>query len=129
MMLFKKQAYFLFKGILVAGLYVAFFFVQLFFNFDLSSSQKQNAQTYVSQNEKGQQSDQHTIKINKTNSVKKNIRLNKRFQPSGSLDFNFPAVNPIVKYCTPISIDFNYQEAILNTVTLSASLRGPPAIA
>lgn len=125
----KKAAYHLFKGVLVACLYVAFFFVQLFFNFDFSSSQKNNSQTYFYQNVKGQQRDQRVIQIQRINSAKTNIRLNKRFQPSNFPDCNFPEVDLIVKYYTQISIGFNYQEALLNTVTHSASLRGPPAIA
>lgn len=128
-MLRKKEAYFLFKRVLVSCLYVTFFFVQLCYNFDFSSAQKHSFDNNVYQKISDQPSQHHPLQIKKADASKKNIRLNKRFHPSDFPDFDFPDFDIITKYYTQISIGHNYQEALLNTITLTASFRGPPAIA
>ncbi|MDE3144302.1 MAG: hypothetical protein KGL19_09125 [Bacteroidota bacterium] len=127
-MFFKKGVHFLVKGLLIPCLYVAFFFVQLFFNFDFSASQKNSSQTHVYQNVKGQQAEQYAVQLNKTTSAQTNIRLNKRFEPSNFPDFNFPDVDLFIKYYTQVLIGHNYQESLITTFTLTSSLRGPPCI-
>ena len=119
-----KQVYNLLKGFLVTTLYTAFFAVQLFFNFDLSSS-KNNPPNYTVQRISAQKQATTVCKYQKSVSVKNNIRLNKRFQPSNIPYCAFPELAVNVTYHEPIVCKI-YKEALSNSASLSSYLRGPP---
>lgn len=122
-----KHLYNLLKGFLVITLYTAFFGVQLFFNFDLSS-QNSNATTYAFQSISVQHHAPSVFKYQKSVSAKNNIRLNKRFQPSGIPDCVSPLLTVTVKY-KEHKVCNNDDEALSNNVRLSSYLRGPPVAA
>ena len=121
----RKQVYNLLKAFPVVAIYTAFFAVQLFFNFDLCS-QKDNTATNAVQNISVQHHATSCVKYQKSITAKNNIRLNKRFQPSSIPDCVFPVIAVIVKYNVPAVCNI-YVEALSNTISLSAYLRGPPA--
>ncbi len=126
-MAYKKHIYGLMKGLLLAALYTAFFAVQLFFNFDLSS-QKNNSIIYAVQHISTQHHAAPVFKYQKSVTAKSNIRLNKRFQPSSIPDCLFPEFAVNVKYNEP-AVSNLYKEALSNSVSLSSYLRGPPVAA
>jgi len=126
-MVYRNHIYNLFKGVPIAVLYTAFFGVQLFFNFDLSS-QNSNAATYAFQSISVQHHATSVFKYQKSVSAKNNIRLNKRFQPSGIPDCVSPVLTVTVKY-KEHTVCNNDEEALSNNVRLSSYLRGPPVAA
>jgi len=123
----RKQVYNLLKAFPVVAIYTAFFAVQLFFNFDLSS-QKNNSIIYAVQHISTQHHAAPVFKYQKSVTAKTNIRLNKRFQPSSIPDCLFPELTVNVRYKEP-AVSSLYKEALSNTVSLSFYLRGPPVIA
>ncbi len=123
----RKQVYNLLKGFSVVVLYTAFFAVQLFFNFDLSS-QKNNSASYAVQHISTQHHTAPVFEYQKSVSAKTNIRLNKRFQPSSIPDCLFPEFAVNVTYNEPAFSNL-YKEALSNSVSLSSYLRGPPVAA
>ena len=123
--LYKKILYRILKGFVITNLYSAFFIVQLFFNFDFSLSKK-SFHNFEFQKLCSSQNAHQSFQSQKSITAKNNIRLNKRFQPSGFPECHYPDFDLITKFYTPISIGYNYKETLNNTVLLSSSLRGPP---
>lgn len=125
----KIKANNLLTRLLILILYVAFFFVQLLFNFDFSVYQKSNDSTSFTESIQNTNSKQHILKQAKTSIAKNNIRLNKRFEPKSIGDCDFPVVVLFVKYTSQISSGAYYGTAVLRSFLLTQSLRGPPVIA
>jgi hypothetical protein len=127
MMLIAKQIQNITKMLSIAGLYSAFFAVQLFFNFDLSINQRINFADQLVHSSSGINK-QHT-QTQKSVSVKKNIRLNKRFHPSAVEINNEPFTSIISSFYTKIDLGHSTNQNLLNSISLSTPFRGPPAIA
>ncbi len=124
----KLNIFKFFKIFLVSGLYLSFFAVQLFFNFDLANSRKSNSENVAYQNlETGSQA--HAFYQKASVSSKANIRLNKRFEPK-----SFPVcIAPVIEiglfYYTPKKLGHFYEQRLISKIKLSTLLRGPPSIA
>ena len=115
--------------LLVAVVYIAFFTVQLFFNFDitwLNQSKQSNSIFYQ----------QHTLLSSKDNSFsKKNDeennakpRLNKRFQPRSIEFIPVQSIDASIAFIL-MDHEFNsYQSIQISSFVQHYSLRGPPAI-
>lgn len=119
----------IYKGIL-AIVYVAFFAVQLFFNFSISDFQQHTRQMIVA-------SHPQKIAVKKTvlqnpaekkdcNSSK--LRLNKRFHPNSIEFIPLTTENSFVRYTNEEHNYFTYQSPLLSTYSETYFLRGPPII-
>lgn len=117
------------KVFLISGLYLSFFAVQLFFNFDLANTQKSLSRGFALYNSDGGNNSAHSFYQKSSVTSKANIRLNKRFVPK-----SFPVcIAPVIEigmfYYMPDKLGHYYEQSLLSTIRLSALLRGPPAIA
>ena len=110
-------------------LYISFFIVQLFFNFDIANHSNNNPQLY---SYKKLSATRITPVVNKTNKGKtkqQTIRLNKRFEPQAMLVYHGTEVK-VPEYCFGIKQPGISRELILPTPYLHPhSLRGPPVTA
>lgn len=124
----KLNIFSFFKIFLLSGLYLSFFIVQLFFNFDLANNQKSNLDNVGYQSiETGLQS--HAFYQKPTVSSKANIRLNKRFEPK-SFPYCFaPIIEIDFIYLSPINLAQCGEQSFISHINLSTPLRGPPSIA
>lgn len=128
-MLLKKEIYKPLRGLFTACLYIAFFTVQLFFNFDLQASQAHDLQGNLFQNVVAQNTSHQFFKQKVSVTGKTNVRLNKRFEPESIADCEVPSITISFVRNAPLSLAYYYNDAILSAVTLSISLRGPPVLA
>lgn len=118
----------LLKLSLISGIYLSFFVVQLFFNFDFSSSPKKNS-LWLSYHNSISLKKGITYFQNSTISVKANIRLNKRFEPNSIPDCIAPVIEIIIFYNMPEKLGIYREQSLLSSIKLSELLRGPPSIA
>jgi hypothetical protein len=115
-----------FTKAIVLPLYVSFFIVQLFFNFDIANHSSNNPffAPYKITTHRSSSVD----KTNKGKSVQQTIRLNKRFEPQ-----TVPAYNNIVIKSPVDYLDKNnyvsYAAFIPASFLLPQSFRGPPVVA
>jgi hypothetical protein len=109
---------------LLASVYLAFFAVQCVYNFDVSNLA---AKEYFGQQLKTETKNQHPFSVtSQQHTAKKNIRLNKRFQPE-----TLPAIvsivdTPSITYAEKTF--FFYNEKAYTATIYQTSLRGPPAV-
>lgn len=117
-----------FKVFLIIGIYLSFFSVQLFYNFDLSRYQKSNfGRISIHNSDAGAKGNASYQKSSFT--AKANIRLNKRFEPKSIHDCIAPVYEIPFFFYLPEKIGDNYDQRLLSSIRLSVLLRGPPAIA
>ena len=117
------------KVFLIIGIYLSFFAVQLFFNFDLSKSQKSNFGRIALHNQDATGSKGHTLYQKSSITAKANIRLNKRFEPKSIPDCIAPVFEICFFFYSPKKIGYNFDQSLLASNKLVVLLRGPPAIA
>ena len=127
MILIAKQIQNITKTLAIAGLYAAFFAVQLFFNFDLSINQRTNFTVQSAHYNNG--ITKQLTQTQKSVSTKKNIRLNKRFHPSAVEINNEPITSTFNSFYTKVKLCHSRNQNLLNSISLSTPFRGPPAIA
>ena len=116
------------KIFLISGLYLSFFAVQLFFNFDLANSQKRYS-TSAEQYHQNTISKGHSVFQKSTVTSKANIRLNKRFEPKSFQVVITPVIEIGSYYYMPFELGLYSEYNFNSNIRLSASLRGPPSIA
>ena len=124
----NKTIYKLLKVFLIAGLYLSFFAVQLFFNFDLANSQKR----YSSRTELEHKNDHPNgiALFQKSNFTSKaNIRLNKRFEPKSFQVVITPVIEIGLYFYMPQVLGQFSENNFTSNICISAFLRGPPSIA
>jgi len=120
----RKEIYTLFSRIILASVYLSFFIVQFFFNFDSQGGPVSNVKSFTTQAA-------IPIKSKLDNWEGKNhriapFRLNKRFQPAASTSFaGFESALP--KHETPAPIAVYHSPRLAKVVLLLQSLRAPPA--
>jgi len=108
----------------VLALYVSFFIVQLFFNFDISNHSNNS---YYPNNAQSQAfSGIH--KINTGKETRQTIRLNKRFQPQAMLVYNAVTIKAPVHYFIANTYSHYSNRLIPSIITSAQSLRGPPSV-
>jgi hypothetical protein len=111
-------------------LYISFFTVQLFFNFDIANHSINSPQLYSYKELSATRI--APVVVNKTNKGKtkqQTIRLNKRFEPQAILVHHGMEVKGPV-YCSNIKLPGIRKKMILSSPYLySQSFRGPPVAA
>jgi len=124
---FYKTYGFISKSFLL-GIYVAFFSVQLFFNFD-AGSQDQIIYSHFHQNSYGH-ANPHVVRMisycHSSSQQDDNIRLNKRYQPEIVPDGCIILCRLYVEYAEKPFLAFDHNESLLTSIRLSKPLRGPP---
>lgn len=115
------------KVFLILGIYLSFFAVQLFFNFDLSRSQKSTVGRIALQNQ-DTGSTGHAWYQKSSITAKANIRLNKRFEPKSIPDCIAPVFEICFFFYSPEKLGYNYNQSLLTSNKLVVLLRGPPSL-
>jgi len=118
-----KEIYTLFSRMLLASVYLAFFVVQFFFNFDSQGLHASNYKLFAAQatNPVKAKVDSWESKTHRFAS----FRLNKRFQPATSASITgFETSLP--KYEVTGPVVFYHSPRLTNVVLLLQSLRAPP---
>jgi hypothetical protein len=127
----KKQYLFFCLGKLpLLVLYISFFTVQLFFNFDIATAQPANG-TSVSfhQNSKGKNNLSVVRKAGFPSDKKVTIRLNKRYQPRTAITCSPLIVQPIICLISS-KLHVHYSAGFIpSSIPPAHSLRGPPVVA
>lgn len=125
----KKNILFIFCRFYLLLLYIPFFIVQGFLNFDAQCYYHANSTyTRFGAESKNQQEISY-YNTNKLLNKKVCIRLNKRFQPENAPILITPFLEMAV-YCTNTNILYTYPDPISTSPHLLANkLRGPPVIA
>lgn len=124
----KKNISSILSKAFVLLLYVAFFGVQLFFNFDTGNNADSNA-FYSYQGFAGNIYS-HTIKqTNRTKNKKATVRLNKRFQPESIPAWNTILIKAPVCYIQTRIRNLPTDQHFSTSDLLTRSLRGPPVVA
>jgi len=109
---------------LLASVYVAFFAVQCIYNFDVSNTVTKAYSVQIKKADDKQQ--QYLSVASQQHPAKKNIRLNKRFQPE-TLPVIIPTINaPLIVFSEKAVAD--YREAVYTSSIYQTFLRGPPAV-
>jgi hypothetical protein len=111
----------------VLFLYVSFFIVQLFFNFDIANHS--NANTFLSFNKSAAYQSLSILKANKEKGKKQTIRLNKRFEPKAIPAYNIIIEKPSLCYLETKPFVSNSFVVVHAPFLLSQSFRGPPVVA
>ncbi len=124
----KKTIYKLLKVFLISGLYISFFAVQLFFNFDLANSQKRYS-TSTELHHQDAISKGHSVFQKATVTSKANIRLNKRFEPKSFQVVITPVIEIGSYYYMPLELGLFSENNFTSYNRISTFLRGPPSIA
>jgi hypothetical protein len=117
------------KVFLITGLYLSFFAVQLFFNFDLSNTKKTFSAEFGFHHSNVNGKKVLNSYQNSSVSAKANIRLNKRFEPKSIPFFIAPVTEINLFLYMPEKLGHYFEESVLSSIQLSSLLRGPPAIA
>lgn len=116
------------KLFLLSGLYLSFFAVQIFYNFDIASA-KRNQHTCIKIASDTAAATSHSFFHLAQFSSKANIRLNKRFEPVSIPECQVPVFEcsciPYIPQKWGIQPAPFFQDAVHHT----APLRGPPVIA
>ena len=109
-------------------LYISFFTVQLFYNFDIANHSVNATQNSIQKTAK-QKDGQATVKKTNSSSEKKtSFRLNKRYHPQPAIVCNTLVYKPLI---CPISskLHIHYSSVFIPSSLPSAhSLRGPPNV-
>jgi hypothetical protein len=126
---FKKHNHFFkLSKISVLLLYIPFFVVQVFYNFDTS---RQPGSDLASPHYNNINAGQHNIAFshtNKSQEKKLNIRLNKRFHPESAPCCTSVAIDVPVYFSSAILLSGYASPSLSSSSQLTWSLRGPPAI-
>jgi hypothetical protein len=108
-------------------LYLLFLCVQVFFNLDINPHVSPARNSYVAASSTKTGNAHHAFIEKKTE--KKSLRLNKRYEPSGSPDL---AATEIIVPLIHVSVPVNgqYQNKYMSAAAFCKhALRGPPAVA
>lgn len=129
MQYYKKNILFIFSRFYLLLLYIPFFIVQGFFNFDTQGSHNTKTfNTSISVRSKTQQGVSY-FNTNKSPDKKAGIRLNKRFQPKNAPILISPSFELAVYFIKANLFD-TYTDPLFSPAHfLTKKLRGPPIIA
>ena len=123
----QQQIFFGYSKISVLLLYIPFFIVQGFFNFDTTIRYKETASTTINKQVFNQKK---SISFNsdKTKNKEGHIRLNKRFQ-AGNAPVVVPPILEITAYFITANLFYTYPDPKLSSSHFYVKkLRGPPAV-
>jgi hypothetical protein len=118
----------LYNKVFALFLYIAFFGVQLFFNFDTGKGPVTTIQ-YYSYSSQNSSALSHIKQTNKNNRKQITVRLNKRFQPESTLVLNTISIKTPVCYIEKANKFIPFDQYIPTSNLLTKCLRGPPAVA
>ena len=123
----QHKIFFKFSKISLLLLYIPFFVVQGFFNFDTPFSYKQTPTVTIGKQVAGKKATP-SFHSDKANNKERSIRLNKRFQPE-SAPVILPPISKEAIYLVKANIFYTYPDPLLLSSHLLANkLRGPPAV-
>lgn len=115
--------------VLLLAVYVSFFAVQLLFNAGANTQQSRSyTHHYIEQAHKEGSQKITLSAASATKSIKKNIRLNKRFQPVSMPSMAYAVVAPFPVYITTAVVSKPVDYLLIASI-LTDSLRGPPVTA
>jgi hypothetical protein len=123
MKLKKQDIFFCLAKLPLLFLYLSFFFVQLFYNFDIANHPAETNTISLHKN------NQETVKKAATPADKKiSFRLNKRYQPQAAITCNDITVDQVICYVSS-KLHVHYCSGFIPSATpLAHALRGPPAV-
>jgi len=109
-------------------LYISFFAVQLFYNFDIANHPEHIAGASFQKNAIGKNSHVIVKKGSLPNDKKTNFRLNKRYQPRDVVTCNSFIIKPLVCFVTS-KLHVHYSNGFIpSSLPTARSLRGPPVV-
>ncbi|MBY0480589.1 MAG: hypothetical protein K2Q21_04470 [Chitinophagaceae bacterium] len=126
-MLKRTPTYKIVKSALVSVLYLAFFTVQLFFNFDLHGAV--NKKPYTNTASSASKIERETSFVLRPFIISKsNNRLNKRFEPESIPECIVPSVFVSFSYYEPEILGSLYRITTLSIFPHTIEQRGPPCL-
>jgi hypothetical protein len=119
----KQHIFFCLAKLPLLLLYISFFIVQLFYNFDIASRPADTASISLHKN------NPETVKKATIPAGKKiSFRMNKRYHPQPAVTCNLIIIKPVICYVTS-KLHVHYSTGFIPSSTPPAhSLRGPPAV-
>jgi len=110
-------------------LYMSFFMVQFFYNFDIAARVSATSYLAVQKNDASANSHHAAIKKATTPTDKKEgVRLNKRYHPQPAITCHTAVMKPLVCYVSS-KLHVHYSRGFIpSSLRATHSLRGPPNV-